>query len=191
MKTLCQAIPRDERLVTIEDVRELVLEQHPNRVHLLYGRAGQGQARVTPSELIAACMRMKPDRVLLAELRGAEAYDFLKLLTTGHSGSITSFHAESCALALERYVFMCKENPHAATYDAEALKRLVQLTIDVIVHIRCERAGAPADPGGPANPAGQGPRKARYVAEVLYDPLAKLDLRFGAASVHQGGNHAP
>lgn len=176
MKAACQNIPHEERLVTIEDVRELLLAQHPNRVHLLYSKGSQGQAGVTPAALIACAMRMKPDRVLLAELRGSEAFDFLKLLTTGHSGSISSFHAESCALAVERYVLMCKEHEQAAIYDADGLKRLVSLTIDVIVHIEVERVYD--DRGEPL-------RKARYVSEVHYDPVAKLNSRFGQAALHQ------
>ncbi len=135
MKSACQCIPCTERLTTIEDVREIFLPHHPNRVHLLYSRGSQGVATVTPSDLITSNLRMKPDRVLLAELRGAEAYDFFKLLTPGHSGSITTFHAESCALAYERYVFMCKEHSNASVYNAEALKRLVTLTIDIIIHL--------------------------------------------------------
>ena len=124
---------------------------------------------------------MKPDRVLLAELRGAEAFDFLKLLTTGHSGSLSSYHAESCALAVERYVLMCKEHPQAAIYDADALRRLVALTIDVIVHIRAECIYG--EDGTPL-------RKERYVAEVSYDPVAKLAARFGAARLLHGGGQA-
>jgi len=157
MKSLCQSIPTDERLMTIEDVRELFLPNHGNRVHLLYSKG-----------------RMKPDRVLLAELRGGEAFDFLKLLTTGHSGSITSYHAESCALAAERYVFMCKEHEQAAIYDAASLKRLVSLTIDVIVHVVAHNH---------YDVHGQPTHKERYVAEVHYDPIAKLMARFGAATV--------
>jgi len=173
MRSACQYIPREERLVTIEDVRELDLSQHANHVHLLYAK-NDCHAKVTPSDLIATSMRMKPDRVLLAELRGSEAFDFLKLLTTGHSGSLSSFHAESCALAVERYVFMCKEHEDARIYDADALKRLIALTIDIIVHIRTERT----DRGT----AGQG-RKDRYISEVHYDPLAKLTSRFGSATL--------
>jgi len=174
MKSICQSIPEQERLITIEDVRELLLPQHGNRVHLLYAKGSQGTATVTPSELIASTLRMKPDRVLLAELRGSEAFDFLKLLTTGHSGSITSYHAESCALAAERYVFMCKEHEQAAAYDVPTLKRLVALTIDVILHVvarnQYDEAGRPL-------------HKERYVAEVHYDPIAKLVARFGEATL--------
>jgi type IV secretion system protein VirB11 len=168
MKTLCQSIPTAERLITIEDVRELQLPRHPNRVHLLYSKGEQGVAEVTPSDLIAASMRMKPDRVLLAELRGAEAFDYLKLLTTGHAGSITSFHAESCALAVERYVFMAKEHPQAAIYDPPSLKRLVDLTIDVTLHVEARYVY-----GGQGEPIG----KARYVSAVRFDPLARSGAR--------------
>jgi type IV secretion system protein VirB11 len=174
MKSICQSIPKQERLITIEDVRELLLPQHGNRVHLLYSKGGQGMATVTPSDLIASTLRMKPDRVLLAELRGGEAFDFLKLLTTGHSGSITSYHAESCALAAERYVFMCKEHEQAAAYDVPTLKRLVALTIDVILHVVARNHD---------DEAGQPLHKERYVAEVHYDPIAKLVARFGEATL--------
>lgn len=179
MKALCLGIDERERLVTIEDVRELRLPNHRNCVHLMYSKGGQGRASVTPSDLIAATMRMKPDRVLLAELRGAEAYDFLKLLTTGHSGSITSFHAESCALARERYVFMCKENTQAATFDDTGLKQLIALTLDVIVHVVAQPVMT--DDGG---------SKRRYVSEVHFDPIAKRVARFGNARVHGKDGHA-
>jgi type IV secretion system protein VirB11 len=170
MKSLCQEIPEHERLVTIEDVRELFLPRHENRVHLLYSKGGQGVAELTPAQLIASNMRMKPDRVLLAELRGAEAFDFLKLLTTGHNGSITSYHAESCALAMDRYVFMAKEHPDAAIFDAAQLKRLVTLTLDVIVHVVAENVLVD----------GQWVKR-RYLRQVQFDPVAKLDNGIGAA----------
>lgn len=180
MKSMCQLIPTAERLITIEDVRELFLPLHPNRVHLLYSKGGQGVARVTPSDLIASNMRMKPDRVLLAELRGGEAFDFLKLLTTGHSGSITSFHAESPALAFERYVFMCKEHPDASVYDSAALKRLISLTLDIIIHVVAINV---------VDDAGQPLRKHRFVAEVHFDPVGKLIEQFGAAQLHTASHY--
>ena len=168
MKSICQSIPSHERLITIEDVRELVLPSHPNCVHLLYTKGGQGVARITPADLIATTMRMKPDRVLLAELRGSEAFDYLKLLTTGHSGSITSYHAESCALAPDRYVMMCKEHPDAGIFDAASLKRLVTMTIDIVVHVSVELVFD--DEGGAV-------RKDRYISEIGFDPVAKGKLR--------------
>ncbi|MFM0487387.1 P-type DNA transfer ATPase VirB11 [Paraburkholderia graminis] len=135
MKTLCRYIPATERIVTIEDVRELFIAHIENCVHLIYSKGGHGHARVTPADLIASSMRMRPDRVLLAELRGSEAYDFLKLLTTGHSGSITSYHASSASVAIERFALMAKEHPEAATWDDAALRRLLFMTIDVVAHM--------------------------------------------------------
>ncbi len=176
MKTLCQDIPLSERLITIEDVRELLLPNHGNCVNLLYSKGGQGVAAVTPADLIAASMRMRPDRVLLAELRGSEAFDFLKLLTTGHSGSITSYHAESCALALERYVLMAKEHKDAAIFDAEGLKRLVRLTIDIIVHMRAEIV---TDAKGAT-------LKRRFVSEIHFDPVKRRRDRFEDSVILKG-----
>lgn len=179
MKSMAQVIPAHERLITIEDVRELFLPDHDNCVHLKYSKGGQGVAQVTPSDLIASCMRMKPDRVLMAELRGGEAFDFLKLMTTGHRGSLTSWHAESCTLAQERYVFMCKENEQASIYDADALKKLVRLTIDITIHVVAKVV---------YDDQGNALRKERYVSEVQFDPAGKLLAQYGNAVLHHGGD---
>ena len=174
MKALCRCIPRSERLVTIEDSRELLLPNHPNTAHLLYAKGGSAAKRATPADLIAACMRLRPDRVLLAELRGSEAWDFLKLMTTGHAGSITSFHAESCALALERWAFMAKEHGDAAASTSADIKRLVGLTVDIFVHIT---ARSIYDDQGCAVGVD------RYVTEVAYDPAARLAYAMGEGGV--------
>ena len=162
MKTLCQYIPSMERILTIEDVRELFIGHIENCVHLLYSKGGYGHAQVTPADLIASAMRMRPDRVLLAELRGSEAYDFLKLLTTGHAGSITSYHASSASVALDRFALMAKEHPEAATWDSAALRRLLFTTIDVVAHME-------ATPRFDAS----GKQSGRHwsMTEVWFDPL--------------------
>jgi type IV secretion system protein VirB11 len=170
MKSMCQFIPQGERLITIEDVRELMLPNHRNRVHLLYSKGRPGEVNVSPAELIASTMRMAPSRVLLAELRGGEAWEFLKLLTTGHSGSVTSWHAESCALAFERFMFMSKENNEAASLSRDELKHLALLTMDIIVHVKREFI---------FDDEGKVTRVERYVDEVFYDPWAKYAARFG------------
>jgi type IV secretion system protein VirB11 len=164
MKTLCQHIPAVERIVTIEDVRELFIRHIENCVHLVYSKGGYGQARVTPADLIASTMRMRPDRVLLAELHGAEAYDFLKLLTTGHSGSITSYHASSAAVAIERFALMAKEHPEAAAYDDVALKRLLFLTIDVVAHMEAQPV---------FDQTGTQTGKRWAMTEIWFDPLRR------------------
>jgi len=170
MKAMCNVIPDNERLITIEDVRELFLPQE-NRLHLLYSGTGQSVAKISPADLIRSCMRLKPDRVLLAELRGSEAFDFLNLLTTGHSGSITSFHAESCALAVERYAFMCKAHLDAQTYDDADIKHLVNLTIDVILHMTARNK---------YDEKGNFVGKDRFVTQVHFDPLAKIAAQLGS-----------
>lgn len=173
MKSMCQDIPTVERLLTIEDVRELMLPGHDNRAHLLYTKGRADEITVTPAELIGACMRLAPSRVMLAELRGSEAWDYLKLLTSGHAGSITSWHAESCALAFERFMFMAKENHEAASLSRTELKHLALLTIDVVIHVK--RALVLVD----------GVVKVeRYVDEVFFDPWAKNSARYGQNEVN-------
>ncbi|WP_156440279.1 P-type DNA transfer ATPase VirB11 [Burkholderia sp. MSMB1459WGS] len=169
MKTLCRSIPASERIVTIEDVRELFIRHIENCVHLLYSKGGHGQARVTPADLIASTMRMRPDRVLLAELRGAEAYDFLKLLTTGHAGSITSYHAPNAAVAIERFALMAKEHPEAAAWDDAALKRLLFLTIDVVAHMEVHPV---------LDAAGEQVGRRWSMTEVWFDPVRKARTAF-------------
>ncbi|MBN3846103.1 P-type DNA transfer ATPase VirB11 [Paraburkholderia sp. Ac-20342] len=169
MKTLCRSIPATERIVTIEDVRELFIRHIENCVHLLYSKGGHGQARVTPADLIASTMRMRPDRVLLAELRGAEAYDFLKLLTTGHAGSITSYHAPNAAVAIERFALMAKEHPEASAWDDAALKRLLFLTIDVVAHMEAQPV---------FDAAGKQTGKRWRMTEVWFDPVRKTRTAF-------------
>jgi len=165
MKALCQYIGSHEVIVTIEDVRELHLPHVDLCHHLLYSKGGQGVAKVTPADLLASTMRLDPDRALMAEVRGAEAFDFLNLLTGGHRGALTSFHAESPALGAQRYAFMARENPGASTFSNEELKALVALTIDVFVHVAAEPI---------FGQDGQVAGLDRYVTEVSFNPASKL-----------------
>lgn len=135
MKTLCQEIPVEDRIITIEDVRELHLPRHENSVHLLYSKQNYRTRQVSPSDLVASAMRMRPDRIILAELRGSEAFDFLKALMTGHAGSITSYHAPSCALATDRFSLMAREHSEACTTSLEDLERLIRMAVDIFVHL--------------------------------------------------------
>jgi type IV secretion system protein VirB11 len=130
MRALCELIDPAQRLVTIEDTHEL--EGLPiNSANLFYGEA----LGIVPADCIRAALRLRPDRVILAELRGAEAFDFLNVLMTGHPGSITSFHAESCSLALERFALMAGSHPAAHSYSEAQLIRLARLTIDIVAHL--------------------------------------------------------
>jgi type IV secretion system protein VirB11 len=132
-KALILEIPTHERLITIEDTRELNLDTHPNHVRLYYSKDGQGRARTTPKQLLEATLRMKPDRVLLAELRSDEAFYYLRNINSGHPGSITSVHASSCELAFEQLVLLIKESQGGQDLSRADILELLHRVVDVIV----------------------------------------------------------
>lgn len=135
MKSLVDHIPRHERLVTIEDARELFIDQ-PNVVHLLYSKGGQSTSNVTAKSCMEACLRMKPDRIILAELRGDESFYFIRNCASGHPGSITSCHAGSTAQTWDQLALMVKASAEGSGLEFDVIKRLLMLTIDIVVHIR-------------------------------------------------------
>lgn len=153
-KALIREIPSHERLVTIEDARELVLDRHPNAVRLFYSKDDQGVARVTPKQLLESCLRMKPDRILLAELRSEEAFDYLRNVNSGHPGSITSVHAASAELAFEQLVLLVKQNQGGRDLARADIKSLLYLLIDVVIQFGVEN-------------------HERFIKEVWFDPRRK------------------
>ena len=138
-KALLREIPADERLITIEDAQELVLERHANHVRLFYSKDDQGQARITPKQLLECCLRMRPDRILLAELRAEEAFDYLRNVNSGHPGSITSVHATSAELAFEQLVLLVKQSPGGRDLARGDIKSLLYLLVDVVIQCGVER----------------------------------------------------
>jgi type IV secretion system protein VirB11 len=138
-KALIREIPQEERLITIEDAQELVLDRHANSVRLFYSKDAQGLARVTPKQLLEACLRMKPDRILLAELRAEEAFDYLRNVNSGHPGSITSVHAASAELAFEQLVLLVKQSTGGRELARSDIKHLLYLLVDVVVQCGIER----------------------------------------------------
>lgn len=132
-KALVREIPAEERLITLEDAAELNLEGHANVVRLFYSKDGQGLARVTPKQLLEACLRMRPDRILLAELRSDEAYYYLRNVNSGHPGSITSVHASSALLAFEQLTLLVKESPGGRDLSREDIRALLMQLVDVVV----------------------------------------------------------
>ena len=137
MKSLVREIPAHERLVTIEDARELFIDQ-PNVVHLLYSKGGQSASNVSAKSCMEACLRMKPDRIILAELRGDEAFYFIRNCASGHPGSITSCHAGSAAQAWDQLALMVKASSEGAGLEFDEIKRLLRLTVDIIVHLKAQ-----------------------------------------------------
>jgi type IV secretion system protein VirB11 len=135
MKSLVHHIPAEERLVTIEDARELFIDQ-PNVVHLLYSKGGQSASSVTAKSCMEACLRMKPDRIILAELRGDESFYFIRNCASGHPGSITSCHAGSTEQTWDQLALMVKASTEGAGLEFAIIKRLLMMTIDIVVHIK-------------------------------------------------------
>ncbi|WP_374014055.1 P-type DNA transfer ATPase VirB11 [Pseudoxanthomonas koreensis] len=154
MKSLVNHIPDSERLVTIEDARELFLRQ-PNVVHLLYSKGGQSASNITAKSCMESCLRMKPDRIILAELRGDESFYFIRNCASGHPGSITSCHAGSTAQAWDQLALMVKASSEGSGLEFDVIKRLLMLTIDIVVHIKAH--------------AGR-----RYITGIDFDPARKL-----------------
>ncbi|MBS0374240.1 MAG: P-type DNA transfer ATPase VirB11 [Proteobacteria bacterium] len=138
-KALIDAIPSDERLISIEDAAELVFPKHGNSVRLFYSKDDQGRARVSPKHLLEASLRLRPDRILLAELRGEEAYHFLRNVNSGHPGSITSIHAGSAALAFEQLALLVKESGPGRDMSVADIHRMLRAVVDVVVY--CRRDG--------------------------------------------------
>lgn len=134
MKSLVGHVPDSERLVTIEDARELFIGQ-PNVVHLLYSKGGQATSNVTAKSCMEACLRMKPDRIILAELRGDESFYFIRNCASGHPGSITSCHAGSAAQTWDQLALMVKASTEGAGLEFATIRRLLLATIDIVVHI--------------------------------------------------------
>jgi len=163
MKALMQEIPREQRIITIEDVPELFLPNHPNHVHLFYpseAGAGSGAAVVTSAALLRSCLRMKPDRILLAELRGAETFDFINVCASGHGGSITSCHAGSAELTFERLALMVMENEKGRQLPHEVIQKLLYLVVDVVLHVH--------NSGGAIG---------RHITELWYNPAKKREQK--------------
>lgn len=127
-------IPQDERLITVEDAREVLLPQHPNRVHLLASKGGQGRAKVTTQDLIEACLRLRPDRIIVGELRGAEAFSFLRAINTGHPGSISTLHADAPSMALEQLKLMVMQA--GLGMPPEEIKKYILNVVDIVVQLK-------------------------------------------------------
>ena len=133
MKTLIDFIPLDERIITIEDVEEIKFWDHKNFVQLFYPSEAKSDSLVNATTLLKSCLRMKPSRILLAEVRGGETYDFLNVISSGHNGSMTSCHAGSVKSAIDRLVMMSMQNTQAQVLGKDMLLDIVSNTIDYII----------------------------------------------------------
>ncbi len=131
---MIRAIPHEERLITVEDAREIVLNSHENKVHLLASKGGQGRAKVTTQELIEACLRLRPERIIVGELRGSEAFSFLRAINTGHPGSISTLHADTPRMALEQLKMMVMQAGLGMT--PSEISSYIKNVVDVVVQLK-------------------------------------------------------
>ena len=133
LNALLKLVPDSDRILTIEDTRELFPPQ-PNLVPLIASKGGQGLSTATIQSLLEASLRMRPDRIFLGELRGAEAWSFLRAVNTGHPGSLTTVHADSPDMAYEQLMLMVLQanlglkREEIITYIRTVLPICVQLT---------------------------------------------------------------
>lgn len=143
-----KVIPPTERIITCEDAREIMIPHLDNKVHLIASKGGQGRAQVSMQDLIEASLRLRPDRLMLGELRGKEAFSFLRAVNTGHPGSISTLHADTPELAVEQLILMVLQAGLGIT--REQIKHYVENVINVIIQLK------------------RGPRGMRYVSELYF-----------------------
>ena len=132
LNALLREVPDSERLILIEDTPELQT-RHENMVGLLAARSALGEAQVTANDLLGASLRMRPDRIILGELRGDEAYAFLRAVNTGHPGSMTTVHADSAERAIEQIVLLALQA--GTQLNRDDIRHYVRSTVDVFVQL--------------------------------------------------------
>jgi pilus assembly protein CpaF len=126
-------VPVDERIVTIEDSAELLLQQ-PHVVRLETRPSNlEGRGEVTQRDLVKNCLRMRPDRIVVGEVRGAEVFDMLQAMSTGHDGSIATIHANSPRECLGRLEMMMLLS--GVSIPQRAMRQQIASAINVIVHV--------------------------------------------------------
>lgn len=146
-----RSIPHEERLITVEDAREIDLNSHPNRVHLLASKGGQGRAKVNTQDLIEACLRLRPERIIVGELRGSEAFSFLRAINTGHPGSISTLHADTPQMAIEQLKLMVMQA--GLGMPPEDILNYIKNVVDIVIQLK------------------RGEKGRRYISEIYYRPL--------------------
>ena len=153
-KAVADLIDHETRIITIEDTHELDLPYHKNHAHLFYST--DEKAKHTAKKIIAACMRLKPDRIFLTELRGDETWDYLSSLNTGHAGGLTSVHANDTRSAFYRIAQLAKESETGQRMDYDFILNTVKSTIDVVCFFQRTK-----------------------MIELYFDPVAKIQAANG------------
>lgn len=158
LNALSNYIPKDERIITIEDSAELQIVNIENLVSLETRNANSsGTGAVTIRDLIKSSLRMRPERIIVGEVRGGEALDMLQAMNTGHDGSLSTGHANSVKDMLSRLETMVLQGAEGLPLDA--IKQQIASAVDIIIHLSRLRDHS---------------RKTMEICEVLdYDPVTK------------------
>lgn len=133
LNALLAEIPAHERLILIEDTEELKL-RHANAIGLIAARGQLSEAEVGAEDLLIAALRMRPDRIILGELRGGEAFTFLRAVNTGHPGSMTTIHADTPRRAIEQLALLVLQA--GSRLSREDVRHYVRESIDVFVQLQ-------------------------------------------------------
>lgn len=161
LNALLTEVPAEHRVLTIEDTAELKVRV-PNYV----GLESLPDAGITIRSLVRLALRFRPDRIVVGEVRGAEAYDLLDALNTGHSGGACSLHADSPELALARLESMLRMNESAANLPHLAMREQIASAFDYVVF--CSRRGARRGPERIVAVKGVG-ADGKYETETIFD----------------------
>ena len=138
LNALATLLPASDRIVLIEDTAELTIA-HPNLVRFEARREQPDAKAVTVRELLKATLRHRPDRIIVGEVRGGEAFDLLQALNTGHSGSLSTIHANSAEHALTRLASCVLQSGIELPYIV--IRRLIRESIDLVLHLERRRSG--------------------------------------------------
>ncbi|MUK87028.1 CpaF family protein [Ornithinibacillus sp. L9] len=133
LNVLSNFIPKDERIITIEDSAELQIKSVPNLVSMETRNANtEGKGEITIRDLIRTSLRMRPDRIIVGEVRGAEALDMLQAMNTGHDGSLSTGHANSTKDMLSRLETMVL---NGAELPVSVIRKQISSAIDIMIHL--------------------------------------------------------
>jgi type IV secretion system protein VirB11 len=138
LNALIREIPDRERLILIEDTPELQL-RHDNAIGLIAARGQMGESLATSDDLLNASLRMRPDRIILGEIRGPEAFTFLRAINTGHPGSMSTIHADSPQRAVEQMALLVLQT--GTQLGREDVVSYVGSVVDIFVQLE-RRDGA-------------------------------------------------
>jgi type IV secretion system protein VirB11 len=133
LNVLLREIPQSERLILIEDAPELKL-YNDNSVGLVAPRGMMGEAAITAEDLLIAALRMRPDRIILGEIRGAEASTFLRAINTGHPGSLSTVHADSPPRAIDQLALLVVQSGVRMNWDD--VISYVRRSVDIVVQLK-------------------------------------------------------